>query len=251
MKIARLRAPLIAISALLSLALSAAAVAADNGTVPTAVPRAQNFKIGTYTAISLEDGGIQEPNDGKSFVTGQPVTEVAKLLKSAGASGDHFDFDIHPLLVRAGTRVLLFDTGTGTYFGPMGGKLPQSMALAGVDPSSVTDIFISHAHGDHIGGLSTPSGTLAFPNAAIHMSAPEWDYLSAMKIEDGKNVGIPDVTSLVVAIQSKVLPFKPNATLIPGIVKAVEIKGHTPGHSAYEIGTGADSVLYIGDSMHH
>jgi glyoxylase-like metal-dependent hydrolase (beta-lactamase superfamily II) len=35
------------------------------------------------------------------------------------------------------------------------------------------------------------------------------------------------------------------------MVRAVEVKGHTPGHSAYRIGTGASSVLYIGDSMHH
>ena len=35
------------------------------------------------------------------------------------------------------------------------------------------------------------------------------------------------------------------------VVKAVEIKGHTPGHSGYRITSGQDSLLYVGDSMHH
>ena len=34
-------------------------------------------------------------------------------------------------------------------------------------------------------------------------------------------------------------------------MKAVEIKGHTPGHSGYLITSGPDSLLYVGDSMHH
>jgi glyoxylase-like metal-dependent hydrolase (beta-lactamase superfamily II) len=34
------------------------------------------------------------------------------------------------------------------------------------------------------------------------------------------------------------------------LVKAVEIKGHTPGHSGYLIGSGNDTLLYIGDSLH-
>ena len=34
-------------------------------------------------------------------------------------------------------------------------------------------------------------------------------------------------------------------------VTAVPVKGHTPGHSAYEIASGADRLLYIGDSAHH
>ena len=121
---------------------------------------------------------------------------------------------------------------------------------AGEKPASVTDIFISHAHGDHIGGLVTRTGALAFPNATIHMSAPEWKFLSDLKEDEAKNFGIQQVSALVSAIKPKVVAFKPGADLLPGIVKAVELKGHTPGHSGYRIGSGADSVLVFGDAMH-
>ena len=51
-------------------------------------------------------------------------------------------------------------------------------------------------------------------------------------------------------MRPKVVAFEPGADLLPGVVKAVELKGHTPGHSGYLIGSGADSVLVFGDAMH-
>ncbi len=144
--------------------------------------------------------------------------------------------------------MLLFDTGAGTNFGPGAGKLSGSLAEAGIDPQSVTDIFISHSHGDHVGGLVKADGTLAFPNAAIHLSKAEWEFMSGCA-EQAKSMGIG--TSPRVATEAKVVEFAPGAELVPGIVKAVDIKGHTPGHSGYLITSGADSLLYVGDSMHH
>ena len=104
----------------------------------------------------------------------------------------------------------------------------------------VTDIFISHMHGDHVGGL-TKDGALVFPNAAIHISANEW---AAMKADKNS-------AALVGVITPKVAEFQPDAEIIPGMVKAVDIKGHTPGHSGFLVTSGADSILYQGDVMHH
>jgi glyoxylase-like metal-dependent hydrolase (beta-lactamase superfamily II) len=235
-----------AISAVL---MALAAVTAD-AAPGAAVAQFQPFKIGSYSAVALKDGGLEEPVDGKSFIVGQPNEAVGAVLKAGGAPADHFEFSIQPLLVHAGVHVLLFDTGAGSAFGDIAGKLPESMMAAGEKPASVTDIFVSHAHGDHIGGLLTSTGALAFPNATIHISAPEWKWLSGLSEDEAKNVGIQQVSALVSAIKPKVVPFEPGADLIPGIVKAVELKGHTPGHSGYRIGSGADSVLVFGDAMH-
>ena len=249
MRMSHVRKSFAAGAAMFSLVSAVESLGADSAP-PAPMPRFQTFRIGSYTGIALNDGALRMPNDGKSFVVGRSPAEVAKVLTSGGAPGEYLEFDVQPLLVRTDRSVLLFDTGAGNYFGPITGELLKSMAAAGMPPAGVTDIFISHAHGDHVGGLVTGTGALAFPNATIHMSAPEWAWLSTMTADEAKKFGMPDVTALVAAIRSKVVPFQPGATLIPDLVTAVEIKGHTPGHSGYQIGSGADSVLYIGDSMH-
>ena len=173
------------------------------------------------------------PNDGKGFGLGRQPAEIGDVLAAAGLPRDKIELDIQCLLVKTSDRVILFDTGTGS------GHLLQSLALANVAPGAVTDIFISHAHSDHVGGLVTKAGALAFPSATIHMSAPEWASLQADTDADGKRI--------TVAIAAKVSAFEPGMQVLP-MVKAVATPGHTPGHSSYEIG---GELFYIGDLVHH
>jgi glyoxylase-like metal-dependent hydrolase (beta-lactamase superfamily II) len=223
---------------------------ADAAPAPAAVvesapaPKSQNihaFKIGELSAMALLDGNIDPPNDNKVFGVGRTPEEVAAVLSAAGLPTDKLHLSLQPLLVKTADRVLLFDTGAGSLFGPGTGHLPGALAEAGVDPQSVTDIFISHSHGDHVGGLVNAEGKLAFPNATIHLSKPEWAFMS----------GLDQYKPMIPAIKPKVDAFAPGAELVPGVVTAIEIKGHTPGHSGYLINSGHDSLLYVGDSMHH
>src|SRR6202012_4769705 len=213
-------------AAICAIAATQAAVTADAAPA-TPVAKFQAFKIGSYSAVALKDGALEMPVDGKIFILGQSNEAVGGLLKAGGAPADHFEFSIQPLLVLAGNHVLLFDTGVGNWYGDIGGKLPDSMKAAGEKAASVTDIYISHAHGDHIGGLVTSSGALAFPNATIHMSAPEWEWLSNLTEDQAKNMAIQHLSAFVSTIKPKVVPFEPGAILLPGIVKAVALKGHT------------------------
>jgi glyoxylase-like metal-dependent hydrolase (beta-lactamase superfamily II) len=210
-----------------------------------------SIRIGELSAIALRDGGLEFPNDNKIFGIGKTPEDVAAVLTAAGQPTDKLGLTISPLLVKAADRTLLFDTGAGTNFGPNAGGLAKSLADAGIQAESITDIFISHAHGDHIGGVIDADGALAYPNATIHLSAAEWAYFKDMSAEMAANTGNPRHTQIVSAIGAKVRAFEPGAELVPGVVKAVPITGHTPGHSGYLIGTGESSLLYVGDSMHH
>jgi len=218
---------------------------------PAKIEGVESFKIGDLSALALRDGGMELPNDNKVFGIEKTPEDVAAVLSGAGQPTDKLALSIQPLLVKSADKVLLFDTGAGTNFGPGAGKLGASLAAAGIDPGSVTDIFISHVHGDHVGGLVNAQGALAFPNATIHISKPEWDYLSGLKPEAAKELGIADQATLVAVMTPKVNAFAPSADLVPGVVQAVEIKGHTPGHSGYLVTSGTNSILYVGDSMHH
>jgi len=244
-------ARLVAITSILALSLAACAPQAEDAAAPEA-PAApaiaaftetadiKPFTIGDFQAAALRDGGLSVPNDNKTLAINKTKAEVDPVLAANNLPTDQLSLSVEPLIVRTTDKVLLFDTGAGKLFGPTVGMLPATMAAAGIDPASVTDIFISHAHGDHIGGLVNDAGALAFPNAAIHISAAEW---GAMQADT-------NLAAIVTAITPKVAAFEAGADVVPG-VKAVDIKGHTPGHSGYLITSNDQSLLYIGDMAHH
>ena len=214
---------------------------ASEATQAASHPDVFRFRIGALEAAALKDGDIDAANDGKTFGVGQPTDQVGAVLTAAGQPADVLHLSIQPLLVRSGTRILLFDTGAADASFARAGRLPASLRAAGVEPEQVTDVFLSHRHPDHAGGLLTREDKPAFPNATIHLAAPEWQAL-----QDDR-----DAAPLVAAIAPKVAAFQPGAVLLPGVVTAVAMDGHTPGHSAYEIASGDERLLYIGDSAHH
>lgn len=207
----------------------------------TAGAGVHRFRIGALDAAVLRDGDIRFPNDGSTLAVGTPKVDVDAVLQRAGEPTDTVRLSVQALLVRSGARVLLFDTGAGSAEFADAGHLPASLADAGITPAEVTDVFISHAHPDHVGGLLDADGQPRFANATVHLSAPEW---SALQADPGR-------ATLVAAIAARVDAFAPGATLLPGRVAAVEVRGHTPGHSAYEIVDGDARLLYIGDAAHH
>lgn len=100
-------------------------------------------------------------------------------------------------LIRAGDRVVLFDTGfhrerwmeafdIADFIPP-----DSAVRLAGVEPGDVTDVIISHAHWDHMGGIDR------FPNALLHIQQEEYVYYTgAAWQEGGRNGGIDEADIL-------------------------------------------------------
>ncbi|GAA0644061.1 MBL fold metallo-hydrolase [Brevundimonas lenta] len=199
-------------------------------------PDVHAFRIGQLEAVALKDGDIVMPNDGKASPWSN-TEEVAALAGAVDAADGKIHLSVQPLLVRDGDRVVLIDTGAGGQMGTQN-KLQASLRTAGVDPAQVTDILISHAHGDHVGGLMA-NGALAFPNAVIHVSIPEWTAMQAYAPQ----------ADMVRALTPRVRPFAPGAQVTPSI-RAVSLDGHTPGHTGYEITSGDARLLYIGDALH-
>ena len=199
--------------------------------MPQQQPDSKAFKLGGFDLVALHDAQFVLPNDGKAFGVGHSPEETAKVLKDAGAPTDSVTLSVDALLIKMPEHLVLIDTGTG-------GALQQSLSQAGYKAEDVTDVLITHSHPDHVGGLVS-NGKLAFPNATIRMSSAEWEFAK-------KNDKLAD---LVKTIGSHVKTFEPGAEVVPGITSA-ELPGHTPGHVGYQIVSGNEKMIDIGDTAH-
>jgi glyoxylase-like metal-dependent hydrolase (beta-lactamase superfamily II) len=215
--------------------LAATAIPALAAPQPVA-PAATRVPLGAFTLIALRDELNVLPNDGKVFGIDQTPAAVAKVLAANGAATDGITLGVDALLVKEPGHVVLIDTGLGP---KVGGVLMQSLAKAGIAPAQVTDVLITHSHGDHIGGLITADGKAAFPNATVRLSRSEWQWMQ----------GNQSAAPIVAAIRDHVRPFTPGTAILPGITP-VALPGHTPGHVGYQIASKGQHLIDIGDTAH-
>ncbi len=199
-------------------------------------PGAKKFRLGEFEISVLRDGGLAVPNDGSVFAQNATPAAVAKVLGDTGAATDKIRLDIDALLVRMPGHLVLVDTG----YGAAGhGVLRDSLKSAGVSPDDVTDILITHAHPDHVGGLVDPAMAPAFPKATVRMSAQEWAFMN----------GEAAAKAIAAAVKPQIKTFEPGRSILPGITP-VSLPGHTPGHVGYEIVSQGQSMVDIGDVAH-
>ena len=102
-------------------------------------------------------------------------------------------------------------------------------------------MLLTHAHGDHTGGLLVDDGP-AFPNAKVIVSLLEYEWSEQIR-EILEKYGDNFETMTPGAIESG------GQELTPGIY-AVEAYGHTPGHTMYMLNSGGQKLLIWGDLAH-
>lgn len=136
------------------------------------------------------------------------------------------------VLVKVDGMPILFDTGMGAD----GAFLLPSLEGNGVEPSEIEHIYLTHLHGDHIGGLMNPEN---FPNAKIWMSKAEYEGWKNMESGNAQQLQLFEMY----ADRINLFEF---GDVLDGGVATFDAKGHTPGHTVYQVG----NYLIVGDLMH-
>ena len=123
------------------------------------------------------------------------------------------------------------------------GSAKSINTLAGDDakfaPADIKYIYLTHFHGDHIGGM-LKGDSVIFPNAQVYAAKMEYDGWMVMP-DDAKE----QAERVMSAYKDRLHLFEFGDTL-PGNVVAMKAVGHTPGHTVYQTG----KLLIIGDLIH-
>ena len=214
-------------------------------------PGYYRLALGTFEVTALNDGTVDLPVD--KLLTGAKPGQVEKALSRAYLKSP-LETSVNAFLVNTGSKLVLIDTGAASLFGPTLGRLMAHLKAAGYLPEQVDEIYITHFHGDHVGGL-TAEGKAAFPNAIVRAEQREADYwLSQERMDQAppsaKGAFQGAQLSLKPYVEAgRFKPFSGPTELVPG-VRAVPTPGHTPGHSVYVIESQGQQMAFWGDLMH-
>jgi quercetin dioxygenase-like cupin family protein len=128
-----------------------------------------------------------------------PGDSVPSLVMGA-PQGEKIDTVYIVWLIRGGGRNILFDSGfhRARYFKEWAIKdylrPDEAVRLAGVKPEEITDVVISHAHWDHLGGIDL------FPKATVWLQKDEFRYYTKAAWQPGgdhNGIDPDDVQQLV------------------------------------------------------
>ena len=206
--------------------------------------------LGDFEITVLNDGTLDLPVDKELK---QPAAKTdAELAKSFQKSP--LQTSVNGFLINTGTKLVLVDTGAASLFGPTLGQLLGNLKASGYKPEQVDEIYITHMHGDHVGGLAANEQRV-FPNAVVRAGKLDADYyLNPANLEkasaDAKDNFQGPLVSITPYIKAgKFQPIVANTELVPGI-KSYFTGGHTPGHVIYVVESKGQKLVLLGDLLH-
>ncbi len=212
------------------------------------------FRIGDLECTAIWDGYIHHGYEG-IFPNADP-DEMLALKLAHRLPLDHIPMDLNPVVVNTGDRLLLVDAGMGqtsTMFGDKMGRLPENLAAAGIDPSDIDAVLMTHLHPDHSFGLIRPDGTALFPRAELYCTQAdwaEWTDPASLARNDFRAPWTKGTLEAVAPYRDRLRLFSPGETILPGVF-TFSVAGHAAGMCAYIFESRGEKVVFTGDVAHH
>jgi glyoxylase-like metal-dependent hydrolase (beta-lactamase superfamily II) len=164
-----------------------------------------------------------------------------KTIRQRTKLQEPYDFSTNGYLINTGKKLILIDAGNGTTDGGEG-RLVENLKAAGYAPDQVDDIYLTHMHYDHVGGISNGAQRV-FPNATVHVDQrelPEWEQMAA----DKNQRAIEVVAKIQPYIKAKKYQAFQGATQFADGLRAIPTYGHTAGHSFFQIESKGQKMLF-------
>ncbi|GAB3252684.1 MBL fold metallo-hydrolase [Chitinimonas naiadis] len=219
--------------------------------VQTQAPGYYRMALGDFEVTALSDGTVELPVD--KLLTNTTTSKIQKALAYYYLKTPLMT-SVNGYLINTGSKLVLIDSGAGSLFGPTLGKLVTSLKAAGYTPEQVDEIYITHLHPDHVGGLAA-NGQRVFPNALVRAEQQDADFwLSQANLDKAPADSKGFFQGAIASVKpyqdaGKFQPFTGDVELQPGIHSLVT-RAHTPGHSTYVVESKGQKLVLWGDLIH-
>ncbi len=209
--------------------------------------------LGNISLQTLSDGNLVLP---QGFLFPELTEEQLSPIIAQYALKDPLEPPLNVTLMRDGDRVILFDAGSGPSFQASAGQLATALEAAGLSVDDVTHVVFTHGHPDHLWGVLDDFDDPLFSNAEHMIGQQEWDYW--FNPETVSSIGEERATMAAGAyrrmeiLEDQITRFNDGEEILPGVAARATF-GHTPGHMSFEVRSGSESVMILGDAIgnHH
>src|ERR1700758_774236 len=212
-----------------------------------AQPCFYRFKRGSIEITVVSDGTVAFPAE---TLWGDRADDARDLLTSTFHTPRPVGLQINTILVNTGDKLVLIDAGCGVdKFQKTAGRLIGNLAAAGYAPRDIDMILLTHAHFDHLWGISDgKNASLLFPSAEFVASEAEVAFWSDPELPGKVSAKQqPLVTQANLKLASpRLRQIKAGAEVVPGVT-TFDTAGHTPGHMSVHISSGREEMLLTGD----
>ena len=239
--------------------LAAFAFAAANALAHAGAPPAKGqapgwyrMSLGAFEITALSDGTLDLPVD--KLLTGTTPAKAQAALARAYLKVP-LETSVNGYLVNTGVKLILIDTGAAGLLGPTLGKLVANLKASGYTPEQVDEVYLTHLHADHVGGITGADGKAVFPNAIVRADKKEAGFWLDKASMDKAPAAMKDFFKGAMASMKPYVdagrfkPFDGDVELVPGI-RSFATRGHTPGHAAYVVESNGAKLVVWGDLMH-
>jgi len=241
---------LLASACLSTLSLAPMAARADAPMAKAQAPGFYRTMVGDFEVTVLSDGTMKLPV--LELLHGDKARIGDALRRNF--LGEQVETSDNAFLVNTGSKLVLVDAGSGAAFGPTMGGLVGNLRAAGYRPEQVDEVYITHMHGDHVGGLMTGTAR-TFPNATLRIDRRDTDFWLSEAVMNRAPAEVRDFFKGAMAAVNpykdagKLRPFDGATQLVPG-VRAQPAYGHTPGHTVYVVESKGEKLVLWGDLLH-
>lgn len=212
--------------------------------------------VGNLKVTALFDGELGLPRSDLLRISPEKAGQLFAENFVPTDEHNHIVTDFSAYLVQTPTQNILVDAGTAKCFGPTLGHVPENLKRAGVQPEQIDTILITHAHPDHLCGISL-DGKMLYPNAKVYLAKEDVDYWTSSTNEAKASDFFKPLFKMTrdalkpYQDAGHLVAFTKSSFHVPN-VQLLTTHGHSDGHSSYLFdGQNGQKFLGLGDVVHY